>query len=92
MLVALLPVRRVELNKRIIFKSAAAFLIQSCTVTAKQTKKKEVTWGANVSTAKAGTTPTKPKMETTGVQLRYYKKDYFVKLTKPQQQEVLAWN
>ena len=45
-----------------------------------------------MSTSEAGITPTKPKMGMTGVQLCYYKKEDFVKLTKPQQQEILAWN
>ena len=93
MLVALSSVRQDELNKRINFEAAAAFLIQSCTVTAKQAKKKEgVTWGPNVSGTQAGITPTKPTMGTTGVPLRYYKKEDFDKLTTPQKREVATWN
>lgn len=88
-LVALSSVRQDEINKRINFESAAAFLIQSCTVTAKQTKKKEVTWG-NLSATQAGP-PAKPSMGTTGVQLRYYQKEDFLKLTAPQKKEVAAW-
>ena len=90
-LVALSSVRQDELNKRSDFESAAAFLIQSCSVTAKA-KKKGVTWEANVSGTQVGTTPTKPTMGTTGVPLRYYKKDEFDKLTTPQKKEVSAWN
>ena len=90
-LAALSSVRQDELAKRVNFEAAVSFLIQSCPVVAKQ-KKKGVTFSANVAAVDtAGTPPGKPMMGTTGVQLRYYKKEDFGKLTAPQRKEVSAW-
>jgi hypothetical protein len=91
-LAALSSVRQDELIKRVNFEATVSFLIQSCPVAAKQ-KKKGVTFETNVSAADAasGNTPKKPTVGTSGVQLRYYKKEDFAKLTPPQRKEVSAW-
>ena len=92
-LAALSSVRQDEMTKRVNFEATVSFLIQSCPVATKQ-KKKGVSFDVNVSavdTAGASTTPKKSKMGTTGVQLRYYKKEDFAKLTPPQRKEVSAW-
>ena len=63
-------------------------------------KQKSVAFDANVS-GEEKVTPGGPKksikgtaVRTTGVELHYYKKDEYVKLTKPQRQraEVAAWD
>ena len=95
-LAALSSVRQDEHVKRKDFELAASFLIQSCPVEDKK-KQKSVTFDANVSGVEKGTPGGLKKsgggsaVGTTGVELRYYKKDEFVKLSKPQRAEVAAW-
>ena len=91
-LAALSSVRQDELLKRVNFEATVSFLIQSCPVVAKQ-KKKGATFDANVSGVETtgDATSKKPTVGTTGVQLRYYKKEDFVKLTPPQRKEVAVW-
>ena len=86
-LAALLSVCQDEHVKRKDFELAASFLIQSCPVEDKK-KQKSVAFDANVS-GEEKETPGGPKKSiketavgTTGVELRYYKKDEFVKLSK----------
>ena len=95
-LAALLSVCQDEHVKRKDFELAASFLIQSCPVEDKK-KQKSVAFDANVSGVEK-VTPGGPKKSgkgtavgTTGVELCYYKKDEFVKLSKPQRAEVSAW-
>jgi hypothetical protein len=78
-------VRQDDANKRVNFKAAVTFLVQSCPVATKQAKKK-VSFDASVAAVdvKQGTGSNKPKMGKTGVPLHYHKKADFFKLSQAQ--------
>ena len=91
-LAALLLVRQDEVLKRSNLEATVFFLIQSCPVVAKR-KEKGVTFDANVSAVETpgNISSKKPMVGPTGVQLWYYKKENFTKLTPPQRKKVAAW-
>ncbi len=92
-LAAVSLVRQDDANKQVNFKAAVTFLVQSCPVATKQAKKK-VSFDASVAAVgiKQGTGLNKPKMDKTGIPLRYHKKADFFKLSQAQKEEVVGWN
>lgn len=93
-LAAIAAVRQDEVDKRVNFENAVAYLAPVCPVAARQAKKGKVE-NANVGAAVAGglgTSNVKPGIGSSGVALRYHTKKEFMKLPKEQKNELSTWN
>ena len=94
LLAALAAVRQDEIDKRVNFESAFAYLLPVCPVAIKLAKKGRMQH-ADVGAATAGGLGggnAKPGLGKSGVPLRYHKHTEFKKLSPDQQTELREWN
>ncbi len=94
---ALAAVCQDEQDKRINSKNAFVYLVVICLVEAKLAKKGKVTFQAGILDAEAftasglGGDAKKPGFGTTGIAFQYHTHKDFVKLPKPQKDELTTW-